>query len=224
MTDGQAQLVQLLESFVEFAVPFALGVALLLWGRRLFWILGGLAFMVAGIVIVALIVEPSAFQAQSITSAGFMFEVEFKTTPPAVFVVAVIAAILGIFVTLRFPKLAGGIVGFALGTLFLTLAFELFSVNLPEWVRRSLIVIVGTAVAMVALRQPPETIIILSTLFGANLFVDSTRLDWNSPLSAFVWLFAALVGLIYQTNTLRVQQRRQEERELARETATPVPT
>lgn len=216
-------MVQLLESFAEFAIPFAISVSLLLWGRRLFWILGGLAFALAGVIAFAVIFEPSAVELRPLTTTGFYFDIEFETTPPAVFVVAVVAAVIGIVMTLRFPKLAGGVVGFALGTFFLVLAFQLFAVNLPEWVRRSLILIFATFVAIVALRQPPDSMIILSTLFGANLFVDVTRVDWNSPLSAFVWLLAALVGIIFQTNALRVEQRRQEARELVAQTPSSAP-
>ena len=148
---------------------------------------------------------------------------DFTSEPFAVLSIlgAVIGGALGILITIRYPQIASAVVGFVLGAFFLSLIFDLFAVALPEPVRRALFIVTGTIVAALAYRQPAETMIILTTMLGSKAIVDATKLDLNSPLSAFIWLITMLIGIIFQTSVWRREQRLQAERQAA--AVVPVP-
>lgn len=193
----------LIERALQFLIPVGLGILVLLHGRRFFWILGGAAVGFASGIAVALFFEPTAFQ----MNPGTGFSIDFQTDPgPPIFVAILVGGIIGILLTLRFPKVASGIVGFVGGIVILFIIFELFAVNLPEPVRRTLLLLAGVGAAFVGLRNQNQTMILLSTLLGAGLLLFGSRLDWNDPVSAIIWLLLMLTGIIFQTNALRVQQ------------------
>lgn len=203
---------------VEFIVPFIIGLLLILFGRRVFWLLAGLVFASLGLFLAAVILTPAALTTiwDMITGTVTVGR-DFTSEPFPLWSIlgAVVGGAIGILVTIRYPQIAGAVVGFALGVFFLLLTLDLFAAAFPEPVRRTLIIIVGIMVAVIAYRQPAETMIILTTMVGAQAFLDATRVDLNSPLSAFLWLFSMLVGIIYQTGVWRAEQRKQTERRAA---------
>lgn len=215
---------QFLMSAVEFIVPLAIGLVLILFGRRVFWLLAGLVFAIGGLFLAAVLLTPAALATiwdmiTGTVTVGRDFTSE--PFPPLAIIGAVVGGAIGILVTIRYPQIAGAVVGFALGAFFLALTCDLFAIVLPEPVRRTLIILVGTSVAAIAYRQPAQTMIILTTMLGSQALLDATRLDLNSALSAFLWLFSMLVGIIYQTGVWRTEQRKQTERRAATISSAP---
>lgn len=204
----------LVNTYLSFAIPFAIGLVFLMFGRRVFWMMGGAAFAVTAALIVTLILEPSAVRVAS-TASGFSLEFldEGLTLPTAIGLL--VGGVIGIIFTILFPRIASAIVGFLGGAFILYVVFSLFSFDDPEWLRRSLLIVFGVFVAILAIRQPAETVIILSTTIGAGMLVQVFGLNANSPLSAFVWLILMLFGIIFQTNTLRKQQHKAASRSIA---------
>lgn len=215
---------QSLMSLVEFIVPFTIGLVLILYGRRIFWVLAGLVFGIAGLFLAAVLLTPAALTTiWNMITGTVTVGRDFTDEPfPLLSLLgAVVGAAIGILVTIRYPQIAGAVVGFALGAFFLWLAFDLFAFAFPEPVRRTLMIITGTGVAAITYRQPAQTMIILTTMLGSQAILDATRLDLNSPLSAFLWLFSMLAGIIYQTGVWRTEQRKQAERRAATIAAAP---
>lgn len=204
------------------AISFIIGLVLLLLGRRVFWALAAVTLAVVGIIIATFIFERSALLVTETAKGGLSIDLTDESLPiiPAA-IAALVGGVIGIFLTIRFPKVASAIVGFLGGVFILFVIFELFAFDMPEWVRRSLFIIFGALVAIIAQRQPAETMIILTTIVGASILVQVSRLDVNSPVSAFAWLILMFVGIIFQMNTLRVQQRRAAARQLV--PAAPLP-
>lgn len=203
-----------LEGEIEVWVLVVIGGILLLLGRRIFWVLGGLAVSVVGatvLIIIAIVLtvitEPGDL---TVTTEGEVFPLVGKLAAFSVPIVggALIGFLIGIYLTVRYPKIAAAVVGFVAGGLILFLVIDLFGFDMLEWVRGLLFIIAGTFVAIVAVRQIPETLIIISTFLGANILLGISRLDFNSPSSAFVWLFLMLVGIIFQMNMYRKEQHR----------------
>lgn len=189
------------------AFTLGLAVLLLFWGRKFFWLVGATMFAIIGLGIAALVLDPARFQVE-MTPTAFRFNIDTLVLPPEYYIAAAVGAVIGIIFTVRFPRAAAAVVGFTFGMLSVALVFLLFSVSVPDWVRRSLFIIMGTIVALIALRQPAETIILLTTFMGTGQVMDLVRVNENSPAGAFVWLISMLVGIIFQTNTWRKEQRR----------------
>lgn len=208
---------QTIEAAVEFLLPLIVGLVLLLWGRRFFWLLGGLVFMVSGLVLIGVLLDPNALDVVVRGDMQFEFNLQFADPPTeaqiglavTIAITVLISLVVGVISSLLFPRAASAVVGFAVGAFFLLLVFELFALEMPEPVRRTLLIICGTVVAVIAYRQPAETTIILSVMLGSRMIVDATHLDLNAPSSAFIWLIAMLVGIIYQTGNWRRQQLKQ---------------
>jgi hypothetical protein len=99
-----------------------------------------------------------------------------------------------------------GLVGFVAGAFILLVILDLFQFPIQEWVRRSLIIIGAVALSIIAMRQPSQTMIIISCVLGADLLITSFQANVNSPLSAFIWLVAVLAGIIFQVNSLRLER------------------
>lgn len=198
-------------NILELLASLIIGLVLLLLGRRVFWALGGVAVAAVGVVIAVFLFEPSSLTV-STRESGFSVLINPRTFSIPIAVGIVLGFLIGVFLTIRFPKLAGAIVGFVSGALILYIIFELFGFLLPEPVRRSLFIIAGTIVAIVAIRQTQETMIILSTLLGANVLLEVSQLSLNSPSSAFVWLFLMLFGIIFQMDRYRKEQHRSAAR------------
>lgn len=204
----------LVNTYLSFAIPFAIGLVFLMFGRRVFWVLGGVAFAITAATILTLILEPTAVRVEG---APLGWSIEFLDQGLAVptAIGLLVGFGIGVIFTIRLPKIASAIVGFLGGVIILFIILSLFSFDNPEWLRRSLLIVFGVLVAIAAIRQPAETVIILSTTIGAGMLVQVLGLNPNSPLSAFVWLILMLFGIIFQTNTLRKQQHKAAARRIA---------
>jgi hypothetical protein len=149
--------------------------------------------------------EPSAF-VLDVSGGGFRVFIDPDQSMTSVIAAGVIGALIGFVLTWRFRYIAVAVVGFFGGVFIVFIIFDLFQFAVEEWIRRALMIIAGTALAITALRQPDETMIVLSCILGADLLVTSFQLNVNSPLSAFVWLSANLAGIIFQINSLRLER------------------
>jgi hypothetical protein len=198
------------QAIVSFAIPFSIAVVMLLWGRRLFWLLGGAAFAIAGMFLVALVLDPRLIEFD-FTRTNFRLTLELDDPTWPYLAAGGLAAIIGIGFTLKFPKAAVAIVGFLFGALVLGVVFLLYDYEIAEWLRRSLLIIVGTLVAIVAMRQPSETMILVSTIVGAYYFMEAARVGWGSPWGAFVWISVMLFGVIFQANAWRKEEHRRAQ-------------
>jgi hypothetical protein len=231
--DAEAQ--RIVETVVGIVGAFVIGLPMLLFGRRLFWLLGGLAMAVIGLAVAALVVflvvlarYPTVLQA--LTDAAQTAEATQSSTiqlPSSVplaeeaskaletaatqfglliLLVGLIGGLIGALILIRLPRVASAIVGFVGGIYLLLLVFELYSVGLAGWLSALLAIAAGIFVAIIAWRNPDTSLIVLSTLIGANIIVLGLNFNLNTSFSAIVWLSLMLIGIIYQTNALRRRQ------------------
>lgn len=199
---------ELLSTLGPQVLTLVLAVTLLLWGRKYFWLVGAVMFALIAMALAALVLEPAPFQVQ-VTETAFRFNTETLDLPQTYYMAAAAGALIGIIFTVRFPRAAAAAVGFTFGISSVAIILLLFNFAPPEWVRRSMFIIMGTILALIAFRQPAETMILLTSLMGAGQVMDLVRVNENSPLSAFVWLISMLVGIIFQMSTWRKEQRPQ---------------
>lgn len=207
-----------LVQFLSFILPFSVGLLFLTLGRRITWVLAGLVFAVGGLLVAAILSTPGAVNYGWNMLMGVVTVAPDPTSEPLPGVAilgALAAAALGIFCTLRFPRMITAVVGFALGAFFVWYGVGLFGIILPQPVLRTLLIIVGAAVSAIAYRQPAETMILLTTLIGSQLILEIPQVDPNSVLSAFVWLISMLFGIIFQTAIWRREERKKAERSAA---------
>jgi hypothetical protein len=198
---------ELTEIAFRLVLLFIPGVLFLLIGRRLFWLLGGFVIGLFALGILSVFLQPEVVE-MGFTETGFRFVFEDVPNLPSILVGGVVAFFVGVFLTLRFPRAACGLVGLVGGAVFVFGIFELFAVNYPEPVRRTLILLGGVALAFVGLRNQNQTMILLTTIVGAGIILQGLQLNWNEPIVAIVWLLLMLTGIIFQTNSLRIQQLR----------------
>jgi len=212
--------------FIEFMVPFSLGLLFLTLGRRITWVLAGLVFAFGGLAVVAVLSTPAAIGYVWDMLMGVVTvtpDITADPIPTVAILGALIAAAIGIFSTLRFPRVITAVVGFAMGAFFLWYGLSLFGIDLPQPVFRTLLIVVGAIVAYVTYRQPAETMIILTSLLGSQLILGIPQLNPNSPFSAFVWLLSMLFGIIFQTAVWRREERKKAERAAAAMLPAPAP-
>lgn len=194
-----------MEMVSRIALLFIPGVIFLLFGRRLFWLVGGLTVGVIAMGVLSYFLQPDIVNLR-LSERGFSFTFEEVPNLPSILIGALIAFVIGIVLTLRFPRPACGLVGFAGGALIVFGIFELYAVSLPEPVRRTLLLLGGIAVAFIGIRNQNQTMILLTTLLGAGLILQGLQLNWNEPIVAIIWLVLMLTGIIFQTNALRLEQ------------------
>jgi hypothetical protein len=229
----------LAQGAIELVAAFIIGMVMLLFGRRLFWLMGGLAMAVIGLTIALLVVflivisrYPTLLQALpealqvSQTAQSATVDLQLPDTIPAplveeadqainaalsqfgvlVLLVGLVGAIAGSLILIRLPKVASAVVGFVSGIWLTLLLLDMFSVNLPEWLRGLVALAIGIVCAIIGWRNPDTSLIAFSTQMGANLIVTGLRFDLNTSFSAIFWLALMLLGIIYQTGSLRRRQ------------------
>ncbi len=207
---------QNIEIIVDFALQFGVGLIFVLFGRRLFWILGAFVFATSAIVLLGALLDPNALDMLAQGSMQFDLGLESVGEPTqsqlqiALLLVFwfIVSALAGVICSLRFPRAASAVVGFSTGAFFLVIILHLFAFELPEPVRRTLVIVAGAIIAVIAINHPAETMIILSVMLGSKMLVDAFKLDLNSPLSAYMWLITMLVGIVYQTSVWRRGERK----------------
>ncbi len=156
------------------AVNVIAGVALLLFGRRLFWL------FVAGVGFVV----------------GAKLATDLLTGQPqwVILAIALGVGLIGALISVFLQRLVVGIAGFlAGGYVFYTLAFDL---NYEKYAWIALVVggVLGVFMATTLLNW---ALVILSSLFGAAVIVQNAQLKQSVAPWVFVVLFA--FGVIVQT-------------------------
>ncbi len=195
----------ILNQILIIAGLLVLTVVSLFWGRKVFWLFGGFLFGLVGLIVALLLLEPTLITS-NFDAGGFYMSIDVETWSVPLIVSTVVSAVIGALFTIRFPRAAAAIVGFGSGALGVIIVLLQFDVVLLEWVRRTLMIVVGTALAVVAVRQTSETMIVISTLFGAGFLMTLTQAEEEAVWAAFLWLAAMLAGIIYQTYTWRKEQ------------------
>ena len=163
---------------VDLWLSVGLGIVLLLFGRRLFWLLlGTLGFLVA-----------------------FQVVTEFAsdTPEPLVWVLAGGVGVAGAVAAIFLQRVAVGVAGFLFGGYAVIWLLEYYGQELGNvaWV----LALVGAALAAaLAIAVLDEALMVLSSIIGAALLVGVSGLDALAGLIFFVAL--VIVGITVQTRT-----------------------
>lgn len=158
-------------------VYLALGVAMLILGRKFFWLFtGGIGFYIGYTL------APKILPNQS---------------ENVILIVAVVLGLLGVFLAMLVKSAAIGIAGFAAGAYVVYSLIPMVNFDLGNYYW--LVVIVGGVLgAILAGTMFDWALIILTAACGAMLI--STTLNLSFPLSAVVLVVLFLIGLIVQGN------------------------
>lgn len=151
------------------------GVALLLAGRRLFWLFVGVVGFLVGFRISLQILGPDA--------QGMHW------------IIAVAAGLLGIVLALALQRMAVALAGFFVGGYAATVLFHL-DVTRPGLTALLLFVLAGVIAAALALRLFEGALIILSALAGASLITEGLHL--RNGTGSLLLVVLALVGMAIQ--------------------------
>jgi hypothetical protein len=158
-----------------------LGVALLVLGRKLFWLFVGAVGFAAGLQAVQLFLSPQPFWV--LWAAGL--------------VCGVIGAVLALF----FQKLAIGVGGFVAGS---TLALHL--TIMMDYHPGVLVTVIGGVLGAVALYLLFDwALIILSSLVGAGLLIEA--LGPHAPYAPVLSAVVVAAGVIFQARLLIVSRK-----------------
>jgi hypothetical protein len=159
-------------------ISIAVGLLLLLLGRKIFWLFVGLAGFLCGFQGVQMFFSDQA-------ALGFIF--------------GLLVGVVGVFVAVFFQRISFAIGGFFAGG-YLSLAFcSHLGIEEPSKV---LFIIVGFIAAVVALMWMDWAIILLSASAGAGAIVVNIAL-LSPPWSFFVFLLLVLIGCVVQGRALQ---------------------
>jgi hypothetical protein len=162
-----------------------IGIALLLLGRKLFWLfVAGIGFVVAMDLVLRLFAGP---QAGGVALIALIVGL----------IAGVVCALLAIFL----QRAAVGIVGFLAGgyvVLSLLNILQLGQTTILAWALVFVGAIVGVILALVVFEW---ALIVLSSLSGAGLIAQSVGV--GRPLAALIFVVALIVGFVVQGRMLR---------------------
>jgi MFS family permease len=164
------------EMTISAFLTLALGILLLLFGRRAFWIFVGVAGFIAGLT----------------------FATMFMHGQPelVILLIAIVAGIIGAFLAIMLEGLAILIAGFlAGGYLATTLAVSLgMTIASGNWV----VYIIGGIIGLILVAALFDwAIIILSVLLGADLIMSGLSIP-SSPYYWVIILVLIVVGIVVQ--------------------------
>jgi len=167
-----------------FAVKILIGIVLLLWGRKVFWLfVAGIGFVVAMDLVTRLFAGP---QAETMTLIALV----------AGLVAGVIGALLAIFL----QRVAVGVAGFLAGGYIVLSFLEIVGageMTALSWVLAFVGGIIGLVLALVLLEW---ALIVLSSLSGAGLIAQSAGL--NRSLAVLLFVVALIIGIVVQGRML----------------------
>jgi hypothetical protein len=153
------------------------GIALLFFGRRLFWLFVGVIGFMAG--------------------WHFALGAWHQGATGGRLLLAVLAGLLGVVLALALQKVAIALAGFAVGAYLVA--------DLLNWPLGALhpgqllvVVIVGVAAAIVALMLFDLALIVLSALTGARLVVEAAPLHLAHELHLVALVVLAVIGIAVQ--------------------------
>lgn len=169
-----------LDKFIHQPTPFIavlLGVVILLFGRRLFWLFVAAVGFAAGLQFTPYIVP--------------------HASPALALVVAIVLGILGAVLALILQKIAIGIAGFFFGGRFaLALAGGMAFVHGNSY---SIAFIIGGIIgAILLLCLFDWALILFSSIAGAELIVDN--LHFSARLAPIIFICLTIVGILMQAS------------------------
>jgi hypothetical protein len=164
-------------------ISVLIGIAVLVAGRRLFWLFVGAVGFAIGLSL--------AFQLLADQPAWLIL------------VAALILGLVGAVVAIFVQTAAVGVAGFLVGGYIVIGLLQRFGLDLSQW--GWLILIVGGVIGVIlALFLFDAALIILSSLTGASLIVQVTNF---SPLvTAAIFIVLVVIGIVIQTTTGRTRE------------------
>lgn len=160
------------------AVRIAIGAALLMLGRRLYWLfVGAVGFVVA-------------IDLASVYLTG--------SEPWVRLAIGIVVGLIGALLAIFLQKLAVAIAGFAAAAYFSAALMEAFA--LEPSVELVIIIVAGIIGAILAGALFDWALILLSSMIGADLLVDTFALEGFPALAVLVIL--TLAGISIQANML----------------------
>jgi hypothetical protein len=150
------------------------GIALLVAGRRLFWLAVGMLGFIAG------------YQAMQRWGGGL--------PPSAAFVVALAVGVIGMILAVVVQRVAVALAGFFLGVVLTTFLLPLFGVALGPW--NGLVVAAGgLLMAFVALGLFSFALAVLTAGAGAAMLGEAIAAPppWSLPLLVVLWVIGVVV-------------------------------
>ena len=162
-----------------------IGAALTMLGRKLFWFfVAAVGFSLAFSLAARVVAE----------SAGWL-----------VWLIAIVAGLLGALLAVFVQRLAVGLAGFLAGVMFALGLVELLNLQLGGWTWMAYLV-AGILGAVVISAAFDWALILLSSLIGSVLIAQG--LDLAEAQSLLVFGLVFIVGLIIQAGWLRADRRR----------------
>lgn len=161
-------------------VRILVGVALLILGRRLFWLFVGLVGFVAGITLAT----------------------QFLSGQPdwLVLVIALVAGLLGVLLALFLQQLAVGVAGFVAGGYIIVNLVSMLMGETDQLLYWLIFLIGGIIGAVLVILLFDWALIVLSSLTGATLVVQAAGLNPTLTLVLFVVLL--VVGFVIQASSM----------------------
>lgn len=161
-------------------VRILVGVALLILGRRLFWLFVGLVGFVAGITLAT----------------------QFLSGQPdwLVLVIALVAGLLGVLLALFLQQLAVGVAGFVAGGYIIVNLLSMLMGETDQLLYWLIFLIGGIIGAVLVILLFDWALIVLSSLTGATLIVQAAGLNPTLTLVLFVVLL--VVGFVIQASSM----------------------
>lgn len=161
------------------------GIAFLLLGRKLFWLF--------------------------VAAIGFLVVVDMvlRMFPGSVTLTAVLvglaAGVVGALLAVFLQQAAVGVVGFLAGGYIILSLMDAFGLGEMTSLAWALAIVGGIAGLILALALLDWALIVLSSLSGAALIVQS--IDLGRPLTVLAFVVVLAVGIVVQARMLRRQKR-----------------
>ncbi len=171
-------------------VNILIGVLLLVFGRRLFWLFVSLVGFLA----------------------GFNLAPQILPGQPAsiVLMVAIIVGLLGALLAILFQRLSVGIAGFLAGGYLINILLASLRIDAGAvwWITYILGGLIGFILVLALFDW---ALIILSSLMGASIIVQALALASNLAILAFILLL--VIGIAIQAGWMRTYQPRPARRQ-----------
>jgi len=150
------------------------GIALLVAGRRLFWLAVGLLGFIAG------------YQAMERWGSGLPHS--------AAFVVAVAVGVIGMILAVVVQRVAVALAGFLLGVVLATFLLPLTGLVLGPW-HGLVVAAAGLLMAFVALGLFSLALVVLTAGAGAAMLAEAIAAPppWGVPLLVVLWVIGVVV-------------------------------
>lgn len=161
-------------------VNIALGLIMLVAGRKMFWLFVGVVGFFAGFLF-----------------ASRYFSGESQTV---ILIISLIAGVLGALLAVFLKNFAVALAGFIAGGLIAVslISFSGWESGVAAWI----IFIVGGIIGVILISFLFDwSLMLLSALMGAQLIVRTVNLE--SPLAVVVFLILFIIGVIIQSKTRR---------------------